>query len=542
MQHHVVKKIFLQRNLESKLCKNVIRRLYHVPLKFVQNQKDIFVKQIKDDAASRKRMRGVNGALTKAEIPQHMKEKVDDMRYMEKDSIFNFLKDPSNWNVILYSAAVKLLFERHNSWRDVLEVVELAEEYKVQLNVIFCASVLNFWAMCDRHSLADQYFEKWFENECETMREKPNVILFTAMIKAHKERGNVEKALKYFNMMQDKFGIAPDGVCYSLLLTVCANACQVETAEKLIQNRDQRLIRADSPELLGAMLNVYGKAGELDKMMNIWNTMEKQLQTSTDVYNSLEVWTTIVMASLLQANKVQEMFDFYYKRVCKLAKYGRININDQKIIVFQCIGYIRMMELAENEKERQQHFQSFLHIFLNELSPLFPIELPNFRTVPLKEMDLLLQAFILLHKDDWLKAVPKFEFLWSTPQCRHSLPIWVAHPFISGAVLDFHLMSHISTTFILRYLVTFQRHALSKYFHNGIISIICGKGTHSRIDKSANANQSRQSQRIQHELNNWVVPVRFVQHARDPSVWYIDPTDLAAFFKKVPPYQSCLKT
>ncbi|ETO01630.1 hypothetical protein RFI_35810 [Reticulomyxa filosa] len=143
-----------------------------------------------------------------------------------------------------------------------------------------------------------------------------------------------------------------------------------------------------------------------------------------------------------------------------------------------------MMEiLDENEiEELSFHHQKYLDIFENESYP--DIKLKS-TSISLKDVDRLIEAYVLLNKKSWMKAVKDVErILFQESNYIHSLSYWKQDILDKKqALLDFIYFSTTTTCFMLRYMMTFQRQELKRKFKNGPIKILCGKSQFSRRER-----------------------------------------------------------
>ncbi|ETO03644.1 pentatricopeptide repeat-containing protein [Reticulomyxa filosa] len=95
------------------------------------------------------------------------------------------------------------------------------------------------------------------------------------MIKGCTKRGDFKQALYYLHLMINKYNIKPDSITCNSLLSVCANACDIQSAE-LIWNKMMHDFDTDIDVIvITSMLNVYAKCGETNKMMEILNYSER---------------------------------------------------------------------------------------------------------------------------------------------------------------------------------------------------------------------------------------------------------------------------
>ncbi|ETN97613.1 hypothetical protein RFI_39916, partial [Reticulomyxa filosa] len=153
--------------------------------------------------------------------------------------------------------------------------------------------------MWDKFDLQKHYFQQWFEEQQDQSDYQllvPDIITFSAMIKGCTKRGDFKQALYYLHLMIDKYNIKPDLIACSSLLSVCANARDIQSAE-LIWNK---------------MIH------DLDIDINIMMEILNYSQRPEKFIPINEIACTTIMSGFLKANKVKEMFDFYDNQIPKL--------------------------------------------------------------------------------------------------------------------------------------------------------------------------------------------------------------------------------
>ncbi|ETN99588.1 hypothetical protein RFI_37883 [Reticulomyxa filosa] len=341
--------------------------------------------------------------------------------------------------------------------------------------------------------------------------------------------------------MIDKFNIKPDLITCNSLLSVCANARDIQSAE-LIWNKMIHDFNIDIDIIsINSMLNVYAKCGEINKMMEILNYSKR----SEKFISIDEITCATIMSGFLKANKMQELFDFHDNQIPKLALNNNINLHDKLIVSPTSVGYLKMMEtLDENDIEKLSFYhQKYLDIFQNELYPNVKVRSTS---ILLRDIDRLIRSYVLLNKKSWMKAVKDVEtILFYEPNYIHSLSYWQLDILNKNQMLlNFNYFSTTSTCFMLRYLMTFQRQELKRKFKNGPIKILCGKSQFSnrtRLSGWKEDCESPKKKSIEDELNKWKIKIRLEQDKESPAVWYLNEEDVQLFFETVLPCEDCLR-
>ncbi|ETO01138.1 hypothetical protein RFI_36300 [Reticulomyxa filosa] len=470
----------------------------------------------------KKKLQGQKGALTKIKSPQqsqHERSLIKEMTTINE--IIQFLRNTHSQDTSIYAAAIKRCSElkQPNAFHN---IIQLIYQQNIPLNIM-------------------KLFEQWFihqEFTSNTTPFNPDLIALSTMIQGCSKKGDVKQALYYFNLLVNHYNLKPNVIICNSMLSVCANACDMESAEIIwntIQNKPD--IQIDRI-LITSMLNVYAKCRESKKLMNLLDYSQR----SEHFISIDEITCSTIMSGLLKDNKIDEMFDFYEHQIPKLLLKNNININYNRIIMLKSIGYLKKMEtLNRNEIDKLSHYhQQYLNIFYNELYPLAkdkPISVDD------KDIDNLINSYVLLHKSNWMNAVKDFErILYQEQNFIHSLDYWRTDIFNKQQILlDFSLISTTTTCFILRYLMTLNRDELRHKFKNGPIKILCGKGQYSKIVKKGVHYESPKKKSIEDELKKWKIIIRLEQDKFNEAVWCLNQDDVLLFFKTVSPGEDCLK-
>ncbi|ETO04703.1 hypothetical protein RFI_32691, partial [Reticulomyxa filosa] len=226
-------------------------------------------------------------------------------------------------------------------------------------------------------------------------------------------------------------------------------------------------------------------------------------------------------------------------QIPKLALNNNINLHDKFMIKLKSVGHLKMMEiLNENDIEKLSfHYQQFLNIFQNELYSDIKFK-PT--SISLKDVDRLIEVYVLLNKKSWMKAVKDVErILFQEPNYIHSLNYWEQDALDKNQILlNFNYFSTTTTCFMLRYLMTFQRQELKRKFKDGPIRILCGKSQFSnktRLSGWKEDYESPKKKSIENELNKWKIQIRLEQDKNNPAVQCLNEEDVQLFFETVPP-------
>ncbi|ETO04360.1 hypothetical protein RFI_33040, partial [Reticulomyxa filosa] len=260
-------------------------------------------------------------------------------------------------NTSIYAVAIKKCSElkQPNAFH---QIIKLIHQKNISLSIIFCNTVLHYLGFWNKLDLQKKLFEQWFickQFAPNTAHLDPDEISLNEMIKGCSKRGDVKQALYYFEL--------PNVLTCNTMLSVCANACDMESAE-LIWNtmRNDPEIKIDLISI-NCMLNVYSKCQALKKKMIDLLNYSQQTEHFIPID---DITCTTVMSGLLKDNKIEEMFDFCQNKIPKLSLKNNINGNYKRLIELKGVGHLKMMEiLNENEFDKLLfHHRQFINVFL----------------------------------------------------------------------------------------------------------------------------------------------------------------------------------
>eukprot|EP01084_Bolivina_argentea_P023190 43220_1 len=98
----------------------------------------------------------------------------------------------------------------------------------------------------------------------------PTEITFSAILKAFRTRPNYHEALKFWNLMRNKYNIKPSNTVYNEMLLICARTHQTETAINIFNEYYQRVKNKEFKSLhlpvLSSYLHVFSRIGDIDRI------------------------------------------------------------------------------------------------------------------------------------------------------------------------------------------------------------------------------------------------------------------------------------
>lgn len=134
---------------------------------------------------------------------------------------------------------------------------------KVQIDVVLGTALVDMYAKCGCAEIALQVF-----------RELPcrDVMTWTAMIGGLAMCGRGGDALELFGEMQSQ-GIRPDAVTFIGVLTACSHGGLLDQASSHFRSMSSVYGIQPSVEHYGCMVDLYGRAGRVDRAEELVNTM-----------------------------------------------------------------------------------------------------------------------------------------------------------------------------------------------------------------------------------------------------------------------------
>nr|XP_043629822.1 pentatricopeptide repeat-containing protein At4g30700 [Erigeron canadensis] len=223
-----------------------------------------------------------NGVVYKAvELFQDMKK-------------LNVLPNPTTITSIL-SACAQLSSYSLGKW-----VHDIATKESFESNVYVSTALIDMYAKCGRIEEARKVFD--------TMTEK-NPVTWNAMISGYGLHGQAHEALKIFNEMVDS-KVPLSGVSFVSILYACSHAGFVKEGENIFNSMVEDHGFEPLPEHYACMVDLYGRAGELQKALTFINTMP--------VEPGLPIWGALLSACKTHKNTNTDITKFVSAKIFEL--------------------------------------------------------------------------------------------------------------------------------------------------------------------------------------------------------------------------------
>lgn len=112
-----------------------------------------------------------------------------------------------------------------------------------------------------------------------------NVVTWTSIIAAYSQHGKGEEALQLYQQMQRE-GVIPNRVTFVSILDACASLADMATGERMHAHIVDTGFE-DNIVIGTALVNLYGKCGQLDDARKLFEQMQKR---------NLLTWTAMIAA------------------------------------------------------------------------------------------------------------------------------------------------------------------------------------------------------------------------------------------------------
>ncbi|ETO06212.1 hypothetical protein RFI_31186 [Reticulomyxa filosa] len=411
----------------------------------------------------------------------------------------------------VFGHAIMLCLNTFN-FKAAIDIMELAlkkrQSQEMSINRALFAKFFQVLCKCDRLEYALPYLDLMTTKYGIT----PNNIIFSTLISGCKFRGLIDAADHLLNLMTNEFDLEPDFITYGAFLSVCAKSGDLKKAERV------------NIAILGAMLDVYSSNGHISEMESLFE--HACTQTTFAHLEMNEVIYSTIFSGYLKAGNPQKM-DGTMERLQTSQisaeedmkqQFAQVNIHSERFNALAAVAcyYLQVQSIKNGEFETETRWHNRVKDLIHEISTHTP-ELDR------NSVGLLVKSHLTHYHKNWLDFVPVFEkeILTKYPQYD------VSKDYMTKSHLkciDLHFCDHIEARFLLRYLLGFNRDQFYTK-SNGEILILFGKRKHRR----ETVNKKDLLHTIENELLSWEQPLRLLPFNDDPSVKKIDPQDLQSF-------------
>lgn len=146
-------------------------------------------------------------------------------------------------------------------------------------------ALLDTYSKCGNLGMARLVFEK--------MPEKRSIVSWTSMIAGLAMHGLGEEAIKHFHRMEES-GTRPDGITFIAILYACSHAGLTEPGHGYFCKMTEVYGIEPAIEHYGCMVDLYGRAGQLDKA--------SEFITQMPITPNAIIWRTLLGACSIHNN------------------------------------------------------------------------------------------------------------------------------------------------------------------------------------------------------------------------------------------------
>ena len=328
-----------------------------------------------------------------------------------------------------------------------------------------------------------------FHSMITTHRLIPDRITFGILLKCLTKRCKYHEAVQCWNLMTHRFGLEPDVVLFTQMITVCSRARQSIAAKSYFDEYLNEIRRGALPpniSVFNAYFNVCAEDGDLDEMRCALRTLRTFSGLFIDHFSIIAV-----MKCCLNASK-------YTKCLRVLDKWLEDGQRDctESMMHIKCYSLCQLIRSAEGGAKRKHKLYSRLkHTIYAELKQFGLAITPIFGKTHLEA------AISVFGEEGWSETVAVFEGLME----QQLIGYLVFDGNVGKMVIDLHGLRLVEAQFVLRYLF---RHRLDEVARScdgdGNVYMVVGRGKHS---PGMDHEKGRLRQFVIEELASWSTPI-----------------------------------
>nr|XP_043639763.1 pentatricopeptide repeat-containing protein At3g12770-like [Erigeron canadensis] len=149
--------------------------------------------------------------------------------------------------------------------------------YDVGTDVFLLSSLIDLYGKCGLVVKAKRVFD---------MAGFTDVVLWTSMLGVYGRNGRHEEVIRVFKEMLSK-KVRPDGVAFVTVISACSHTGQVDLGTEYFESMVRDFGLNPSPEHYGGLVDLFCRAGELEKAWNVVNEMPSKVSVSVSVWGAL---------------------------------------------------------------------------------------------------------------------------------------------------------------------------------------------------------------------------------------------------------------
>ncbi|CBI15227.3 unnamed protein product, partial [Vitis vinifera] len=175
-----------------------------------------------------------------------------------QNSLITFVEMRRRLTAPLDSFSFAFLLKAAASYRSLESGIQLhcqAIVHGLDTHLFVGTTLVSMYSECGFVAFAKKVFEEMFE---------PNVVAWNAVVTACFRCGDVKEAIQLFHEMEES-GIRPDGIAFISILYACSHAGLIEKGYEYFYKMKDIYNIEPAIEHYGCMVDLYGRAGQLDK-------------------------------------------------------------------------------------------------------------------------------------------------------------------------------------------------------------------------------------------------------------------------------------
>lgn len=144
-------------------------------------------------------------------------------------------------------------------------------------DVFLMSSLIDLYGKCGLVIKAKQVFN---------MAGYTDIVLWTSLLGVYGRNGHHKEVIQLFKQMLTK-KIRPDGVAFVTVISACGHTGQIDLGTEYFDSMARDFGLSPSPEHYGCLVDLFCRAGELEKAWNVAYEMSSKVSASVSVWGAL---------------------------------------------------------------------------------------------------------------------------------------------------------------------------------------------------------------------------------------------------------------
>ncbi|KAL4569764.1 hypothetical protein LXL04_025407 [Taraxacum kok-saghyz] len=149
--------------------------------------------------------------------------------------------------------------------------------HDTKTDVFLLSSLIELYGKCGLVIKAKQVF---------SIAESADVVLWTSMLGVYGKHGHHKEVIKLFKDMLTK-KVKPDGIAFVTVISACGHTGQIDLGTEYFNSMDRDFGVSPNPKHYGCLVDLFCRAGELEKAWNLVKNMPIKASQSVSIWGAL---------------------------------------------------------------------------------------------------------------------------------------------------------------------------------------------------------------------------------------------------------------